>query len=263
MVLLWVMSEFFRVLTLNTSEYRRPQTPKEQLELLKILEFLRLPGGMIQIGTDRPLRCSLEGRRWNETPVRQIEVKPFYLSRIKVTNAFFELFNPTHVRPPQSLEDNMPVVDVMYGEALTFCRKLNELTGMDFRLPIEPEWVFAAAPSGWEFPYQEDAHNPDLSWGHVFGDGCEHGAAPIDDTRWKPNIYGLDQMGHNISEFTLGHYRIPNQTWGAIDDGMYCIVKGGNYGHCSFKTGVNRRTIVDVSDRNPRIGMRLAHDLVK
>ena len=243
-------------------ESRTCEIEKKQ-EILKILEFVDIPGGVIQLGTVHPLRCTLEGKRWNETPVRQIEVAPFSLCKFKVTNELYEIINPEHRRTPQSLENDMPVVDIMYGEALTFCRKLNERTGMLFRLPTEPEWVFAAAPTGWEFPYQENARDPREDWGHVYGDGQEHGVVSVGDSRWESNQFGLDQMGHNVSELTFGHYRTSTGNWGAQDDGMYCIAKGGNYGHCSFSAGVNRRLIVDVSDRNPRIGIRLAHNLIK
>lgn len=235
---------------------------EEKRELLKLMEFVEIPGGPIQMGTEKPLICSLEGRRWNETPVRLIEVAPFNICRVKVTNAVFEQLNPSHVRPPQSLADDMPVVEVMYGEALTFCRKLNEMTGMNFRLPTEPEWTFAAAPLGWEYTYQEQARNPRTDIVHVYGDGKEFGAVPVGDPRFPENCWGLDQMGHNVSELTLGHYRTTEGAWGAQDDGMYCIAKGGNYGHCSYSPGVQRRAIVDVSDRNPRIGFRLAHDKI-
>lgn len=232
---------------------------KEKIEILRSADFIKVEGGSVQIGTDKPLVCRLEGKRWNETPVRQLEVAPFWICRIKVTNAFFEIFNPTHRRPPQSLEDNMPVVDVTYSEALRFCNALNRKARMNFRLPTEPEWVLAAAPSGWWFPYKSDG-KPDLAMAHTYGDGYEHGCAPVLDDRWKPNYLGLDQIGHNTGEFTHGHYRIPQGQWGAFDDGMYCIVKGGDWGHCSYSPRVNRRSIYDVADRNPRVGFRLAHD---
>ena len=235
----------------------------EKQKVLDSLKFVRIPSGIVQIGTDHPLRCTLEERRWNETPIRHIEVASFNICKFKLTNNVYELINPGHKRPPQSLLDDMPVVDIMYGEALTFCRKVNELTGMDFRLPTEPEWVMAAAPTGWEFAYQKSPREPHTDQGHVYGDGHEHGVTPVGDPRWGLNQFGLDQMGHNVSELTFGHYRISNGSWGAKDDGMYCIAKGGNYGHCSYSAGVNRRIVVDVSDRNPRIGLRLAHDLIK
>ena len=117
----------------------------------------------------------------------------------------------------------------------------------------------AAAPDGWWFVYQENPE-PDIKMAHTHGDGQERGCVPVLDHRWEPNYLGIDQIGHNTSEFTLGHYRINGGQYGAQDDGMYCITKGGNWGHCSYSARVNRRFITDVSDRNPRIGFRLAHN---
>lgn len=229
-----------------------------EIELFKNLEMVEIPGGEVVLGTESPLRCTLEGRRWNETPVRSTEVEAFRISKFKITNAVWESLMPGHIRCPQSLEDDMPVVEVMYGEVLTFCKTLSELTGMGFRLPTETEWMLATAPSGWEYSYQEGAKNPQIDKGHVHGDGHEHGAVRVGDSRWGLNHNGLDQMGHNVSEFVFGHHRISEGTNGAVDDGMYAIAKGGNYGHCPYTSGVNRRIIVDVADRNTRIGFRLA-----
>lgn len=246
--------EFF-----NDQHAEKPLSREEKIALLEKLEFVSLSGGKVVMGTEKPLTCTVEGYRHNETPLRQLEVSPFWICRFKVTNDVFEIFNPTHKRVPQSLGDDTPVVDVMYGEALTFCRRLNRATGMNFRLPTEPEWTFAAAPIGWEFPHGME---PDKSSGHVFGDGFEHRAAPVGDPRWGANWCGLDQMGYNVSEMTQGHYHVPTGQYGAETDGMYCIVKGGNYGHCDYSPGVHRRAIFDIADRNPRVGFRLAHGKV-
>jgi formylglycine-generating enzyme required for sulfatase activity len=236
------------------------QTEQEKRELLESLHFIYLEGGVVRLGTEHPILCRLEGYRKNETPVREAEVAPFWICRFKVTNALYEQINPKHKRPPQSPDDDTPVVDVMYGEVLTFCRKVNEQTGMNFRLPTEREWTFAAAPYGWEFAYKE-GHEPDITQAHTFGDGQEPRAVMVNDPRWQPNWCGLDQMGHNVSEMTGEAYYASGHD-GAETDGMYCIVKGGNFGHCSLSPGIARRCLFDVSDRNPRLGFRLAHDKI-
>jgi formylglycine-generating enzyme required for sulfatase activity len=121
----------------------------------------------------------------------------------------------------------------------------------------QEEWVFAAAPFGQEFPVSD---GPDNSLYHTFGDGYESRAYPVDDPIWPVNHFGLHQMGHNVSEIVAGHLYTPG-SWGSETDGMYCIVKGGNFGHCSHSPGVARRGIFDVSDRNPRVGLRSAHNI--
>lgn len=231
---------------------------KEQKEaFLWLQEFIYLKGGAVQMGTTRPLVCNVEGFRHNEVPVRTVEVLPFWICQFKVTNVVFERIKTKHRRPPQANKDKCPVVDITYGEAISFCQEINKITGMEFRLPTEPEWVFAAAPVGWEYIHPGDV--PDLSQGHVFNDDAENCVVEINDPRWPSNYFGLDQMGHNVCEMTNGHYHIPGGHYGSETDGAYYIAKGGNYGHCKFGLGIHRRLLVDITDRNPRIGFRLTH----
>ncbi len=251
--------EIVSLLTLHPkdiSEHAENTTKKEAT--LKQLSFIRLEGGSIQLGTDSPTPCRYEGYRHCETPVHVKEVEPFYIAQYKVTNAFFEHFYPHHVRPPQSQDDNTPVVEVKYGEANTFCKKLNGITHMNFRLPTEAEWCFAAAPFGYEYPLGNTFKPEDY---HTFGDGHEFGVAPTGDNRWPANWAGLDQMGHNVREIIACHH-IPEGHDGYGADPMYCITKGSDYGHCTHAAKVASRTIFDVAERNPRVGFRLAHDSV-
>ena len=219
------------------------------------LSFVYLRGGLVQMGTYRPIPCTLEGYRRNETPVRTIEVEPFWICRYKVTNLMFEAFKP-HERAETSPSDECPVTEITYGEVLSFIDWLNKDTGKHFRLPTEGEWCFAAAPFGQEYPH---GNTPNFDAGHVHGDSLPRGALPVGDPRFPRNCYGLDQMGYNVSEMTQGMYYTEGHN-GAETDGAYCIVKGGNWGHCKRGPRLASRAIIDVADRNPRVGFRLAHD---
>jgi formylglycine-generating enzyme required for sulfatase activity len=225
---------------------------------LQELGLIRVEGGLVRMGTSTPLVCELEGHRANETPVHYVEVKPFWIGRTKVTNLMYEKYKPKHQRPPQAKRDGCPVVDITYGDALRFCDELNKKTGLRLRLPTEEEWCFSFAPMDQEFV--NEGKEPDISKGHVFNDGKETGVVPVDDPRWSSNFLGLDQMGHNVSEYMMGHRTLTTGSHGYSSDGTYCIVRGGDYGHCKWGLSVNRRGIVDIASRNPRIGMRLAHD---
>ncbi len=45
---------------------------ERQKEILKEKDFVRLEGGLVQMGSKEPLRCLFEGFRRNEVPVHQI-----------------------------------------------------------------------------------------------------------------------------------------------------------------------------------------------
>lgn len=54
--------------------------------LLEELNFVLLPDGQVRLGTPNPLPCKFEGHRANETPVRELEVKPFWICKYTVSN---------------------------------------------------------------------------------------------------------------------------------------------------------------------------------
>jgi len=228
----------------------------EQVELLRQMDFLHISHGLVIVGSKNPLRGGVEGYRYNETPVREFEVGPFWLCKYKVTNLEFERFFPGHKRSLYSQLDKHPVVEVTYNEVMVYIQRLNTASGTKFRLPTELEWVLAVAPYGWEYPHGQQ---PDLSAGHVFGDGHEFGCVPIGDSRWESNWLGIDQMGYNTMEMTRDVY-VASGHYGAVTDGAYFIAKGGAWGKCKFSPGVHRRRMFDVVTRDARLGFRLAHD---
>ena len=233
------------------------ETPKK-VELLEQMDFTLVSGGDLILGTRKPLTGGVEGYRHNEVPIHMATVDPFWICKYKVTNKDFEFFFPRHRRSLHAQLDDHPVVDVTYNEVIEYCHRLNTTTNMSFRLPNELEWVYAAAPYGWEYPHGQE---PDMNAGHIFGDGHEFGCVPVGDVRWKPNFLGLDQIGYNVIEMTQGIYEIPGSN-GFESDGTYYIAKGGSWGRCKFSPSVYRRRVFDVIDRNPRVGFRLAHSKI-
>lgn len=221
--------------------------------LLEYDGFVYLEGGKVRLGTKNPLLCRLEGHRKNETPERYLNVSRFWISKYCVTNAEYERFDKRYERPLTSQRDRHPVTNVTYMNALTYTRWWSETTGIEFTLPNELQWVFAAAPFGWEFPW---GNKPDKNKSLVYNKRAV-GPLEVDDPRYGENWCGLLHMGGNVQEFVLGTNYAPG-TNGAEVDGMYCIVKGGDWAHCKQSPGVARRGIVDVAGRAPTLGFRLA-----
>lgn len=227
--------------------------------LLQKLNFVLIPGGIVRLGTPHPLPCRFEGNRANETPIRELEIQPFWICKYTVSNSQFEQFNPKRIRPQTSIGDLQPATNVTYLNALRYAEWLSDKYRLAFTLPAEPEWVYAAAPFGWEYPYQPGKF-PDAAKTHTFVLGeSEYKTIAVNNPQYGVNLWGLFHMGGNVQEYTLGSYYISIGQWGSITDGRYCIVKGGDFGHCPLGSGVQRRGVSDVSARSERVGFRLAH----
>lgn len=249
---------------LETRKYT-PDLAMTTVEELKKRNFVRCPGGEVVMGEERGLRCSIEGERSNETPLRKIaNIPPFYICRTTVTNKEYEEFDPNHARTRTSYKDRQPVTCITYGRAVSYVLWLRQTTGMDFSLPTEPQWYLAAVPPGWKYPYQKEGKpsrilvNVFRSFPEYYPEGEEGATLEVDDPRVPPNYLGLYYPTSNVSIFTLGHFRTRGH-WGASSDGVYTVVVGGNFRSCPYGARVLTRGIGDIAGVSDVVGIRLVH----
>lgn len=221
-------------------------------------EFVYISEGKVVLGTKYPLPCKTTGKRTNESPVHISFVHPFYISKTCVTNIEFEMFNGKHNRTKTSPFDKSPVTEVTYTEAIEYSLWLSEISGKSFTLPTEEEWVSAASPYGWEYPYKKGP-KPKIGFANTHS-SRNQSTLQVDDPRYAPNHNDLFHMAGNVSEMVKGVFDAKGHN-GFISDGSYCIIKGGDFGHCDFSTRVATRGIFDIASRCTRVGFRLAMHL--
>jgi formylglycine-generating enzyme required for sulfatase activity len=216
------------------------------------------------MGQEKGLICSIEGRRANETPVREISIPPFYISKFTVTNSEFEVFDPRHTRTNTSKGDKNPVTCLTYGRAISYLIWLNQQKNMAFSIPTEPQWVAAVAPYGWQYADKPEgrpersSQNIYKSFVEAYPEGEQGATLDVDDERVQPNRLGIFHATGNVSVFTLGHYSTEGH-WGSASDGSYSVVVGGNFRLCPLGTRVVTRGILDVTAIVDTVGIRLVH----
>ncbi len=108
------------------------------------IEMVFVKGGTFTMGcTSEQSDCDSD-----EKPPHKVTVSDFYIGKYEVTQkqwseimgASASLSSPSHFKNC----DDCPVENVSWNDVQEFIKKLNEKTGLHYRLPTEAEWEYAA-----------------------------------------------------------------------------------------------------------------------
>ncbi len=133
-----------------------------------------------------------------ECPPRWVEGPPvFWMARTELTNSQFERYDPKHVRAPDSMRDNDPVVDLDWDDAVRYSDWLSTRGALAVRPPTELEWQCAARAGGrTEYCCGDDAR--DLAEHAWFAGNSGNRVHPVASRR--SNTWGLYDMHGNVWE---------------------------------------------------------------
>lgn len=240
------------------------------------------------------------GRRSNEIEKSVALTRSFYLAEQEISNDSFKQFDPGHdsglLGRALLSEDDRPVVNISWEDAIRFCNWLSEKDSLPvayalkdgqwrlrspatigYRLPTEAEWAwaarYAAGKQPTRFPWGDNM--PPTAGSGNYADVSAASMVPYsikgynDNFRgpapsgtYAPNELGIFDLAGNVSEWINDYYSVELQRKTLIDplgptQGDYYVIRGSNYTHGRFSE--LRWTFRDYgSDPRPDVGFRIA-----
>ena len=214
------------------------------------LELVFIPGGDFLMGGKYP----------TEQPQHTVRINSFYLGRTQVTQAHWRAVMGS--LPNVRFNGNeRPVERVSWEDVQKFCQRLSEQTGLEFRLPTEAEWEYAArAGTTTEYSFGDDEKMlGDYAWFDK-----NSGSSTHDVGQKLPNQFGLYDMHGNVWEWCEDNWHenyegapSDGSAWLSGGDSTRRVVRGGSWNPYSSVCRSACRTWFRPDGRSYDFGLRL------
>ena len=217
-------------------------------------EMVWVEGGTFRMGATPEQGGDAES---DEKPVHSVTLSSYYIGKTEVTQALWKAVMGSN--PSEFKGDNLPVENVSWNDCQKFIRKLNALTGQNFRLPTEAEWEFACRGGNNSRGYKYSGSNyiDNVAW---YGDNSGNKTHPV--ATKSPNELGIYDMSGNVWEWCCDWYG--DYTSGAQtnpkgpESGSLRVRRGGSWlGYARGCPSSNRDYGIP-SGRVSYLGLRLA-----
>jgi len=195
----------------------------------------------------------------NEQPAHQVTLSSFSMGKYEVTQEEWEAVMGSN--PSKFKNVRHPVETVGWSDCQEFIRKLNAMTGYQFRLPTEAEWEFAARGGNKSHGYKFSGSN-DLDLVAWYGYEKNSGKTTHDIGSKSPNELGLYDMSGNVKEWCQDWYDYyssmsqSNPTGPTSGSSRAC--RGGSWNNDESSCRVSNRSYRPGDGPNIFTGFRLA-----
>ena len=214
-------------------------------------------GGTFTMGSDSSLAF------FDETPAHNVTLSDFYMAKVTVTQKQWAAImgeNPLWSEN-YGKGDSYPANFISYEQAKQFISRLNAYSGLQFRMPTEAEWEYAACGGmhshGCVFSGGDMADN--VAWHRDNANGTMHPVAQL-----VPNELGMYDMSGNVWEWCMDRY--DNYSSAAqtnptgLSTGEKHVIRGGSCEDSDFRCRVSYRSSFPYHSGICVLGLRLALD---
>ncbi len=224
------------------------------------LDLARIPAGEFLMGsTDADSQAGSY-----EKPQHKVTLDEYLIGKTEVTNAQYAAYAQARGLnwSMPSGEENHPVVNVSWGDAVAFCAWATQTTGRNVTLPTEAQWEKAArGTDGRIYPWGNEAPNANLA---NFNSNEKGTTAVGKYSSAGDSPYGLVDTAGNVWEWTADWYRetyyasSPASNPQGPTTGQYRVVRGGGWSSYSSYVRAAYRDGVGPAFRYDNCGFRVA-----
>ena len=215
------------ILEVETSNRSEGQVRSEGLD-----NMIFVQGGTFQMGSNNGGS--------DEKPIHSVTLSDFYIGKYEVTQKEWRDImgsNPSHFKG-----DNLPVEKVSWNDIQKFIKKLNTKTGLNYRLPTEAEWEYAArggvkTQNSASYKYSGSNNIDVVAW---YWDNASKKTHSVGGK--KANELGIHDMSGNVWEWCNDWYdssyykNSPKNNPQGASSGSHRVGRGGgwsdNAGRC-------------------------------
>ena len=203
-----------------------------------------------------------------ESPAHEVTLNEFYINKYEVTQALWKAIMGKHNDKNDDYDqwedkfgkgDNYPAYRISFNDVELFIGMLNEYTGLNFALPTEAQWEYAARggkDANYEFIYAGSSVATDVAWIDKNSDKCSEVG------KKNANALGLYDMSGNVWEMCQDWYYdytdapATNPIGEAYNEGLKTF-RGGSWNTNAKSARVTARYKQGIHYRDYNTGFRL------
>lgn len=227
----------------------------EQQRWRDLIPMIEVEGGTFNMGNPNPH----DEASMQEVPVHQVTLSSYKIGKFPITQAQWRAVmgkNPSYY---QENSDDYPVENISWQDAILFCKEYSKLTGIEYRLPTEAEWEFAARGGNKSCGYLYSGSN-NVEEVACYGSNSHGKTTPVGEK--MPNELGIYDMSGNVeewcSDFWQADYSPEHQTNPqGPKKGTKRVLRGGNWAFNDTSCRVYRRNSEDPAKRSRFNGLRI------